>query len=63
MNKYGIPGLQNPEIMEFRDFDNEIGIWLDQSEAEKYIKLLNLLINNIFHKIVPICVRRLAARP
>ena len=32
----------------------EIGILLDQNEAEKKIKPLNLLFNNIFHKIGPI---------
>ena len=58
MNKYGIPGLRNPEIMKLLDFDvnNEIGILFDQSEAETiyiYIKLLYLSGNNLFHKNNP----------
>ena len=52
--------------MEFRDFDvqdNEIVILLNQYEAEKYRKLLNLLFKDIFHKNGPIVVHRLASRP
>ena len=43
--------------------NNEIGILLDQSEAEKYIKLLNLLFANTLHRTDTIFVHRLAARP
>ena len=41
---------KNPEIMEdqvFEVYNNEIEILLYQSEAEKYIKLLNLWLNKI----------------
>ena len=42
MNDTGLQGCENPEFMEFREFDvlnNEIRISLYQSEAEKDIKL------------------------
>ena len=58
----GFEGFENQEIMESRDF-YEIGILLDQPEAETYIKFLNLLFNNMFHKNNPTFVHRLAARP
>ena len=40
-----LQGFENPEILRMSSFavqNNEIGILLDQSEAEKYRKLLNL---------------------
>ena len=52
--------------MEFQGSDvknYKIGILLNHSEAEKYIKLLNLLFYNIFHRNGPTFVHRLAARP
>ena len=47
MNKYGLQDFKNQEIMEFGDFDvqyDEIGILLDQNEAEKINKAIKPII-------------------
>ena len=66
MNKYRVPGLRKSIIHVISRFyvqNDEIGILLDQSEAEKYVKLLNILFHNNFHINGSIFVHRLAARP
>ena len=43
----GLQGLENPEIMKMSSFDvsnNEIGILLYQSEADKSIQPFNLFL-------------------
>ena len=48
MKKYGVPGPKTSRNHENQDFDvryNEIESLLDQSEAAKIIKLINLFFN------------------